>query len=499
MAELVRLESVTKRFGGVTALDGVSFGVERGEVHAIVGGNGAGKSSLMKLLAGVEQPNEGRIWLSGEAFRPSGPLEARRRGISTVFQELNLFSHRSLTENLFLNRELMRGGLLERRKMREQASVALERVGLSVSPDAKVSSLSMGERQLVEIARALQGRSELVIFDEPNSALTDQESKRLFELIRKLAAEGVTVLYVSQRLEDVFALSDRISVLRDGHYQGTLVTAESEPGAVISKMLGRSAPPALPSRPRVAADAKVVLCAQALCAGRGFGPIDLSVREGEIVGLAGLEGSGVERLFQILFGLERASSGRVDYQGAECRLRSPADAMRAGAALIPASRRDDGLMLDVSLKKNTALLVLDRLRGRLGLIDGEKVERAALELIARLGVVAAGTESPVRQLSGGNQQKVLLGKWLATNPRVLLLDDPTRGVDIGAKHEIHRTCHDLARQGLGMLFSSSELDETLALCDRILVLFGGRVVQEFQRGEADKARLMRAMSGLVEA
>ncbi len=498
MDELVRLESVSKRFGAVTALDGLSFGIRRGEVHAVVGGNGAGKSSLMKLLAGVERPSAGRIWLDGQEFRPKGPLEARRRGISCVFQELNLFPHRSVMENLFVNRELVRGGLLERREMRRLAGAALERVGLSVSPDAAVSSLSMGERQLVEIARALEGRSELVIFDEPNSALTDQESKRLFELIRKLAEGGVTVLYVSQRLEDVFALSDRITVLRDGRYQGTLPTAETAPGAVIAGMLGRSEQQALPSRPPVGADAEVALSAEALCA-PGFGPVDVSLRQGEIVGVAGLEGSGVERLFELLFGLERPSAGRVDYHGVTRPLRSPADAMQAGAALIPASRRDEGLMLDASLKKNVALLILDRLRTRLGLIDAEKVERTGAEVIERLGIVASGGDAVAGQLSGGNQQKLLLGKWLATEPRVLLLDDPTRGIDVGAKREIHGLCDRLARQGLALLFASSELDETLALCDRILVLCGGRVVKCFERGQASKAQLMHAMSGVVEA
>ena len=398
-----------------------------------------------------------------------------------------------------MNRELLRGGLLERGKMRRLASAALQRVGLSASPDATVSSLSMGERQLVEIARALEGRSELVIFDEPNSALTDQESKRLFELIQKLVAEGVTVLYVSQRIEDVLQLSDRISVLRDGHYQGTLVTQDTEPGAVIAKMLGRTEAQALPARPELAADTKLAMRAEGLRAAGGFGPVDLSIREGEIVGLAGLEGAGVERLFHLLFGLEQAESGSVKYQGVARRLRSPADAMAAGVALIPASRRDEGLMLDASLRKNVSLLVMHQLRTRFGLIDDEATERVSLEVIERLGVVTPGADALVGQLSGGNQQKVLLGKWLATSPKVLLLDDPTRGIDIGAKREIHALCDRLARQGLGILFSSSELDETLLVCDRILVMYGGRVVRTVARGEVSKAQLLHAMSGVVEA
>jgi len=499
MAELIRLDAVTKRFGGVTALDAVSFGIAGGEVHAVVGGNGAGKSSLMNLLAGVERPDAGRILLNGQALELTGPLDARRRGISIVFQEPNLFSHRSVTENIFLNRELVGGvGMLRHQAMRDQAGAALQRVGLSVSPDARVASLSVGERQLVEIARALEGKSEIVIFDEPNSALTDQESQRLFELIARLAAQGVTILYVSQRLEDVFAVADRITVLRDGRYQGTLVTAETNRDAVITRMLGRAEGQLFPSGRAPVADAPVALLTEALC-GPGLGPIDLTLHAGEIVGVAGLEGSGVQSLFHLLFGLEKPTAGRIRYRGEERRLRSASDAMQAGAALIPASRRHDGLMLDASVTKNATLAVLDRLLTRLGLIDGDKTERETLDIIAELGVVTSGPDALVGHLSGGNQQKVLIGRWLATRPKVLLLDDPTRGVDIGAKQEIYRLCDRLARNGLAILFASSELEETLGLCDQVLVMSRGRVVQKFERGAKNKAQLVQAMNGAVDA
>jgi ribose transport system ATP-binding protein len=297
----------------------------------------------------------------------------------------------------------------------------------------------------------------------------------------------------------VLSLSDRISVLRDGRYQGTLVTSETQPSAVIAKMLGRTSERALAERPGVARSAPVVLAARSLRASRGFGPIDLTVRAGEIVGVAGLEGSGVKQLFQLLFGLERASGGQIEYQGAVRPLRSAADAMRAGAALIPASRRDEGLMLDASLKRNATLLLLDRLRSRFGLIDAAAAERAAQQVIDRLGVVASGTERPVSQLSGGNQQKLLLGRWLATEPKLLLLDDPTRGIDVGAKHDIHALCDALARKGVGILLASSELDETLALSDRILVMHRGSIVRTFEREQATKAELISAMSGAFEA
>ncbi len=499
MPELIRLDAVSKRFGGVTALDAVSFGIARAEVHAVVGGNGAGKSSLMNLLAGVERADAGRILLNGQPLELSGPLDARRRGISIVFQEPNLFSHRSVTENIFLNRELVGGvGMLRHQAMRDQARAALDRVGLEVSPDARISALSVGERQLVEIARALEGKSEIVIFDEPNSALTDQESQRLFELIETLAKQGVTIVYVSQRLEDVFSVADRITVLRDGRYQGTLVTQETNRDAVITRMLGRAEGQAFPSGRMPVADAPVALRTEALGA-PGLGPIDLTLRAGHIVGVAGLEGSGVQSLFHLLFGLQQPASGRILYHETPCRLRSASDAMELGAALIPASRRDDGLMLDASVAKNATLCVLDRLRTRLGLIDGAKAERETLQVIEQLGVVTSGPDAMVGHLSGGNQQKVLLGRWLATRPTVLLLDDPTRGVDIGAKQEIYRLCDRLARNGLAVLFASSELDETLGLCDQVLVMSRGRIVQQVERGAKTKAQLMQAMNGIVDA
>jgi ribose transport system ATP-binding protein len=495
--EFIRIEGVSKRFGSVAALEQVSFSVGQGEIHAIVGGNGAGKSSLMKILAGVEQPSAGKVMLDGQLYAPESPREARRRGVSTVFQELNLFSHRSVTENIFANRELTRFGLLRSEHMRTRARAALERVGAAVAPDARVASLSMGERQLVEIARALEDRSRIVIFDEPNSALNERESERLFELMLTLRERGVTSLYVSQRLEEVFKISDRISVLRDGRYQGTFVTRETERDAIITRMLGQSEEATFPSPKPLAADAPAVLNALSISAA-GLGPLDLHVRAGEIVGVAGLEGAGVHELMHALFGLTRLTAGRIVLRGTARELRSPCDAMAAGIALVPASRRDEGLMLDASLEKNVSLLVLNELCSRWGLLDRRAVSDSAQKLVERLGIVASSTDVTVGKLSGGNQQKLLLGKWLAIRPHLLLLEDPTRGVDIRAKSQIYRLCQELAERGIAVLYASSELDELTYLCHRILVLGRGRVVRELEHGQAGKAELMRAL-GEVDA
>jgi ribose transport system ATP-binding protein len=489
--DLVSLDRIGKRFSGVTALDSVSFGIAKGEVHGVVGCNGAGKSSLMNLLAGALQPDTGRILLRGEQVELRGPLDARRRGISTVFQELQLFPHRSVMENIFVNRELV-GATLRRADMRAASARALSRVGLAVAPETRVGTLSLGERQRVEIARALEGQSDLVIFDEPNSALTDDETERLFDLIRQLKKQGITCVYVSQRLEDVFTIADRITVLRDGHRVGTFVTSETTMSAVIAAMIGRAADDAFPVRQGPPPNAPVWLSTEGLRS-RALAPLDLQLRAGEILGLAGLEGSGVRSLFHLLFGLEPPTGGRVVCRGRALRSGNPRDAIAAGMALVPASRRDDGLMLDWTVRRNATLLVLDQLCNRAGFIDGDAAEARTRELIDRMGVVTSGPDAQVGRLSGGNQQKLLIGRWLTTRPSVLLLDDPTRGVDVGAKREIYRLCDRLAQEGTAILFGSSELDEIVGLCDRTLVMSRGRLVREFTRAESSKPALMRAM------
>jgi ABC-type sugar transport system ATPase subunit len=494
--EMIRLDRVTKRFGGVVAVNDVSFAIDRGEIHAVVGENGAGKSTIMKMLAGVHQPDAGSLVLRGTAVAIADPLQARKLGISIVFQELNLFPHLSVAANVFANRERSAGPLLDDRGMNAATKQILDLMGVHLDPRTIVGGLTVGEKQLVEIAKALQQESDIVIMDEPNSALSGAESERLFELLRRLRDRGITIVYVSHRLEEVFAIADCVSVIRDGRYQGTWPIAETTIPDVISRMIGRKLEETFPQREDVLADAPVVLEVKDLACPPAVGPVSFDLRAGEIVGCAGLEGSGIDEVFHVLFGLGKPTSGDVVYRGKPgARPKSPFDAIRQGFALIPANRRDEGLMTAWSIKGNASLCVLDQLLDRLGLIDRTKERGLADDAVRKLSVATDSIDKRVLNLSGGNQQKVVVAKWLATGPTVLILNDPTRGVDIGAKSEIYALCDKLAREGMALLFTSSEIEETLGVCDRVLVFRKGRIVREFARGGASKADVMRWISG----
>ena len=495
--DIITLESVCKHFGGVRALVDVTFGISKGEVHAIVGENGAGKSTLMKILAGVYTPDSGQILLRGEPVRVTSPLHARKLGISIVFQELNLFPTMSVSANMFVSREKVGvARLLNKAGMSRASAAVLADMGVKIDPDARISTLPVGEKQLVEIARTLTENAEIVIMDEPNSALNEAESQRLFEIIRRLRDGGITILYISHRLEEVFAISDRISVIRDGRYQGTWEVRNTTIPQVISAMVGHSPGESFPERKQAAALAPL-LKVENLERGAKLGPVSFEARAGEIVGLAGLEGSGVSDVFYILFGLDKSVRGTIIYDDTPRPSRSPLNAIKNGWGLIPASRRDEGLMMEWSIERNATLLVLNKLVSRLGLVRNSKTRRKAEEYVSRLNIATDSVDKRVVNLSGGNQQKVLLAKWLATVPRILILNDPTRGVDVGAKAEIYRLCAELAEQGMALLFSSSELEETLGLCDRILAFRNGKIVGEYRQGEASKAEIMHKISAAV--
>ena len=498
MAEspFIELDRVSKRFGGVTALGQVSFEIRCGEVYAVVGENGAGKSTLMKLLAGVHEPDEGEIRLAGRRVRLKNAREARSQGIGIVFQELNLFPHRTVAANVFANREVTRRwGWIDRRAMREATRRVLAELGAPLSPDALVGPLAIGEKQLVEIARTLEQEPRIIILDEPNSALNEAESQRLFDIVRRLRERSITIVYVSHRLEEVFAIADRITVLRDGRYQGTSTTAATSIPQIITAMIGRRLDPPSPERAPRSAPGPVVLQVRELRQAGRLGPISFTARAGEIVGFAGLEGAGVDELFHVLFGLSPRTSGEILLRDEPQRATSPLAAMRRGWALIPANRREQGLMMDWSIARNATLLVLGKVLNRLRLIAKSVVRRTTDECVRRFGIATDNQDKKVVNLSGGNQQKVLLAKWLATDPGILILNDPTRGVDVGAKWEIHELCQRLAAEGMTILMTSSEAGEILGLADRVLVLSKGRVLQEFQRGEITKAGLMHAMAG----
>ena len=496
--EIIRLHHVTKRFGGITAVNDVTFGIDRGEIHAVVGENGAGKSTIMKMLAGVHPPDGGSLVLRGEPVSISDPLHARHLGVSIVFQELNLFPHLTVAANIFANRETTRGrGLLDERAMVDATRRVLQLMGVALDPHARVGRLPVAEKQLVEIARTLEQQSDIIIMDEPNSALSAAETERLFELLRRLRDKGLTIIYVSHRLEEVFAIADRISVIRDGRYQGTWPIAETTIPEIISQMIGRRLGETFPQRETSDPELPTALSVKGLRVGAHVGPIDFSVQAGEILGFAGLEGSGIGEVFHVLFGLEKPAGGQVVYKGGNAAPRSPFEAIRQGLALIPANRRDEGLMTTWSIRRNASLAVLDKLLDRLGMIDRGRERGLANDYVRKLHVATDSIDKRVVNLSGGNQQKVVVAKWLATGPEILILNDPTRGIDVGAKSEIYALCDELARHGLALLFTSSEIEETLGVCDRILVFHKGRVIREFARGEATKTDVMHWVAGGV--
>jgi ABC-type sugar transport system ATPase subunit len=473
---LVDVRGLAKRYGGVVALESVSLGVERGTIHAVVGENGAGKSTLMKILAGAVQPDAGSIALDGEDVRIDSPMSARRRGIGIVYQELSLFPERSVLANLFVNREPTRFGFVSTRAMEERSQGMLRQLGLDVDVHAPIGRLSIGEQQLVELCRVLLEEPRLLILDEPNSALNKRETERLFGILQRLSAEGHTMLYVSHRLEEVFAISHRVTVVRNG--RDVLTRARSGLGIpeVIEAMLGTQ-PEALfpPTAPHAAREDAPRIVVEGLTTDV-LRDVSFSVRAGEVVGLAGLEGAGVADLLGALFGRVKVRAGRVTYPDGRGWPRNPTGAARRGVCLVPADRRRNGLMLDKSIMFNLSHVVMGAQRAPW--FSPRQARSRALRQMARLRIKARSPETIVGQLSGGNQQKVVVGKWLEISPRVFLLDDPTRGVDVGAKREIYGLIRDLSADGGIVLFSSTELPELVGLCDRILVLYQGRLAGE---------------------
>ena len=492
-----RLEvcGVNKSFPGVRALDGVSLRLMAGEVLAVIGENGAGKSTLMRIVAGVETADSGEIRLDGRPVRFRTVREALNHGVVLIHQELNLAESLSATANLFLGREIVRGGAigwLDRRAMRRQAQALLDRVGLAVSPGAPVGDLSIGQRQLVEIARALGQDARVIIMDEPTSSLSQRETDTLFGVIRELKHAGVAVMYISHRLAEVHAVADRVVVLRDGRNAGELARSEISHEAMVRLMVGRDvrridrlAPPAASGAPRF----EVQNLATA-----GVPPVSFTVAAGEVVGLAGLVGAGRTELAETIVGLRPMIGGEIRIDGQRIRIGSPAGALRAGLLLAPEDRRRHGLILTDSVQANLTMPSLDRL-SVLGLIRPRAVADLARRLGERLRSKTPRLRQSVGVLSGGNQQKVVLGKWLAREPRVLILDEPTRGVDVGARGEIYQLIDDLARGGVAVLMISSDLEEILARSDRVLVMHQGRIAGSLRRDELNEEAIMRLATG----
>ena len=496
-AEVIRLEHITKRFGGVTALNDVSFGVRAGEVHAVVGENGAGKSTLMKLLAGVQEQDSGKVYLDGTEVRLTSPKVSEELGIAMVYQELSLFQPLSITANLFIGRELTRSRFfLDEGAMSKEARSALARLMVEIDPRRKVGSLSTGQKQIVEIARAVSRGTRIVIMDEPNSALNKYETEALFTIIRHLKEGGLTILYVSHRLEEVFTIADSISVLRDGHYIGTWDKDETTVEEIVSKVVGRTLGEVFPTLTPVTSKSEIILSVQGLLLKGGSRPITFDLRRGEVLGLAGLEGSGVQDVFSTLFGLERhKGEGKVLFKGSLVDRISTRRLINRRWALIPADRRDHGLMLDWSILRNVSIVVIERLLSKLRLIRPGKEHELSSRYVEKLNISTDSLQKKVHNLSGGNQQKVVLAKWLASEPELLLLNDPTRGIDVGTKREVYRLISDWAGQGYAILFTSSEIEEVLGVSHRILVFYRGEIVREFDARATNKEEIMRYVLG----
>ncbi|MEM7024779.1 MAG: sugar ABC transporter ATP-binding protein [Pseudomonadota bacterium] len=492
MQAVLALDQISKSFPGVRALDQVAFDVRASEVHALLGENGAGKSTLIKIISGLYQPDAGTIQLDGEQIQFSSPHDAQRRGIATIFQELLLFPELTVAENIFMGHApRTRFGAIDWSAMRTKAQELLASLDIhDLDPSRVVGSLTVGNRQRVEIAKALSQDARILIMDEPTAALTEADVERLFKIVRLLRERGVGIVYISHRLEEVFALADRVTVLRDGAYVATRDVAEVTEDDLINMMVGRTIENLFPKLE--ARIGQPLLELRGLSRRPAFHDVDLSLREGEIVGLAGLVGSGRSDVAQAIFGLAPSESGEMLLDGKPAQITSAGQAKRLGIAYVPEDRGTQGLIKPMTLRENISLAVLRQVAPA-WFIDRRAETNLAEQSISQFQIRASSVEQVADKLSGGNQQKVVLGKWLATTPRVLIMDEPTRGIDIGAKSEIHRLMSELAQKGLAILMISSELPEILGMSDRVLVMREGTIVAEFARAEATQEAIAAAM------
>ncbi|MCC6881156.1 MAG: sugar ABC transporter ATP-binding protein [Verrucomicrobiales bacterium] len=488
---------IVKTFPGVRALGGVSCRLERGEVLAIMGENGAGKSTLMKILAGVQCPDDGELKMDGETVRISSVPDALRHGIALIHQELNLASNLSVGANLFLGREPSRRGFIDEAAVRREAMKYLAMVGLDIDPATLVEELSIGRQQMIEIAKALSINARVLIMDEPTSSLSAREADALFSVIHGLRDRGVGIVYISHRLAEVKALADRVTVLRDGENAGELRQEEITHDRMVSLMVGRDLS-SFYARTENATGEVILEARELRTPTHPTRTLNFSLRRGEIVGLAGLVGSGRTEVLTTLFGATPAVGGEILVAGKAVTLDTPRTAVQQGLALAPEDRKQHGLILEMTVRENLSLATLERKASR-GFVNLPAEVGLCQDMIDRLRVKTPGPEQVVRYLSGGNQQKVVLGKWLAMDPRILLLDEPTRGIDVGAKHEIYALMESLARQGMAILFVSSEMEEMLGMADRVLVMHEGHLAGELSRSELSEEALMHLATGQSSA
>lgn len=479
---IVELDNVCKSFPGVKALDNVSFRLKSGEILALLGENGAGKSTLMKILSGVYTKDSGTMKIFGNTIDTMDPVKAQEMGIAIIHQELNMCDHLTIAQNIFLGREMTRKGILSDEDMNREAKRILSRLNMDIDPETLVGDLSVSKQQMVEIAKALSTNAKILIMDEPTSALTAKEIEDLFAIIKRLKSEGHGIVYISHRLEELEHIVDRVMILRDGQYIVSMDYRDTNLKEIISYMVGREITEKFPRIDKEVG--KKILEVKDLNAGVHVKDVSFSIHEGEIVGIAGLMGAGRTETTRALFGADPKDGGSIFIDGQEVRINRPIDSINAGIVLVPEDRKKDGLCTKLSIRDNIALPNLDILGSKLGIINRKKERDMTKNTIENLHIRLASVEGNAEGLSGGNQQKVVVGKWLARNSRVVIFDEPTRGIDVAAKVEIYNLMNELKDQGIGVLFVSSEMPEILGMSDRILVMADGRITKELDIKEA---------------
>lgn len=488
---ILKLNHISKLYPGVVALDDMNMEFREGEVHAIVGENGAGKSTMIKTISGAIEPSQGTIEICGETFEKLTPKLSRQKGVAVIYQEFTLVPVLSAAENIFMGEYMLKGMVLDRKSMEAKASELFERLHVKIDPKAKVADLTTGFQQIVEIAKAISKDAKILIMDEPSAPLTIAEVEAMYEIVDRLKAEGVTILYISHRMEEIFRLSDRVTVIRDGKYITTVNTEETNKQELIKLMVGRELNESYPTREKPPAETLMKL--NRVC-GNGVKDISFDIKRGEILGLGGLVGAGRTELAQLIFGSEKITSGEILYKGKPLQVKNCRQAIEAGIAMIPEDRKRHGVVLDMSIRENTTMPCLRRISNH-SVIKPKREVEVTEKYEKSLRIKTPTMEQLVKNLSGGNQQKVVLAKWLAMDPEVIIFDEPTRGIDVGAKQEIYDIMNDLANQGKAIVMISSDMEELIGMSDRVVVLCKGRMAGSLSREEISQESILMKAAG----
>lgn len=491
---MIEMTGISKAFNGNTVLNNIEFEVKKGEIHALMGENGAGKSTLMKILTGIYKRDSGDIKVKGQLVDFKNPKEAEQTGIAVIHQELNILPDLTVAENLFLGKEKTFGksAILKTKEMNKQAKEILFSLGLDIDVKTTARSLSVGKQQIIEIAKAISSNAEVIVMDEPTAALTDREIETLFETIRALQAKGVSFVYISHRMEEIFAICDRITILRDGHYIGVKRVKDTTFDEIVQMMVGRELGDRFPERSAKIGEVKLV--AKSLTRNGCFENVSFELRKGEVLGIAGLMGAGRTEVAQALFGYKKLNKGEVFLDGKLVKIQNPSQAIKLGFGFVTEDRKSEGLIVDFSVKDNLGLTNFGYI-SKSGIVGAKKEKELYDSMVKRLRVRTSGPNQFVKSLSGGNQQKIVIAKWLGIEPDILILDEPTRGVDVGAKKEIYSIINALAEKGVAILMISSELPEVIGMVDRVLVMHEGKVTAELTKEEMTQERIMHYATG----